>query len=81
MYVYRLLNPGCCLNNFQGPFEAVLEEHHTTHVLLLPGSSLHLIRRSTFIAAVIRFEKPVADLSALGVERIGIVVLLSDSIP
>jgi len=42
----------------------------------------HLIRRSTFIAAGLRFDKPVADLSALGVEsRVGIVVLLPDSIP
>lgn len=46
------------------------------------ASSHHLIRRSTFIAAGLRFDKPVADLSALGVEsRIGIVVLLPDSIP
>ncbi|KAI9507063.1 hypothetical protein F5148DRAFT_1285673 [Russula earlei] len=45
------------------------------------ASSLHPIRRSTFIAAGLRFDKPVADLSALGVEsRIGIVVLLPDSI-
>ncbi|KAF8497850.1 hypothetical protein F5888DRAFT_1827689 [Russula emetica] len=46
------------------------------------ASSLHLIRRSTFIAAGLRFDKPIADLSALGVEsRIGIVVLLPDSLP
>ncbi|KAI0274173.1 hypothetical protein BGY98DRAFT_1099159 [Russula aff. rugulosa BPL654] len=46
------------------------------------ASSHHLIRRSTFIAAGLRFDKPVADLSALGVEsRIGFVVLLPDSIP
>ena len=46
------------------------------------ASSHHLIRRSTFIAAGLRFDKPVADLSALGVEsRVGIVVLLPDSIP
>ncbi|KAH9995287.1 hypothetical protein BJV77DRAFT_1059733 [Russula vinacea] len=46
------------------------------------ASSLHLIRRSTFIAAGLRFDKPIADLSALGVEsRIGIVVLLPDSPP
>jgi hypothetical protein len=46
------------------------------------ASSHHLISRSTFIAAGLRFDKPVADLSALGVEsRIGIVVLLPDSIP
>ncbi|KAI0251677.1 hypothetical protein BJV78DRAFT_1275274 [Lactifluus subvellereus] len=46
------------------------------------ASSLHLIRRSTFIAAGLPFDKPIADLSALGVEsRIGIVVLLPDSIP
>jgi hypothetical protein len=46
------------------------------------ASSLHLIRRSTFVAAGLRFDKPVADLSALGVEsRIGIVVLLPDSLP
>ena len=46
------------------------------------ASSLHIIRRSTFIAAGLRFDKPVADLSALGVEsRIGIVVLLPDSLP
>ena len=45
-------------------------------------ASHHLIRRSTFIAASLRFDKPVADLSALGVEsRVGIVVLLPDSIP
>lgn len=44
------------------------------------ASSLHPIRRSTFIAAGLRFDKPIADLSALGVEsRIGIVVLLPDS--
>lgn len=46
------------------------------------ASSLHLIRRSTFIAAGLRFDKPIADLSALGVEsRIGIVVLLPDTLP
>jgi hypothetical protein len=46
------------------------------------ASSLHLIRRSTFIAAGLRFDKPIADLSALGVEsRIGIVVLLPDTSP
>ena len=46
------------------------------------ASSHHLIRRSSFIAAGLRFDKPVADLSALGVEsRVGIVVLLPDSIP
>jgi hypothetical protein len=46
------------------------------------ASSLHPIRRSTFIAAGLRFDKPIADLSALGVEsRIGIVVLLPDSLP
>ncbi|KAI0300004.1 hypothetical protein B0F90DRAFT_1817807 [Multifurca ochricompacta] len=45
------------------------------------ASSLHPIRRSTFIAAGLRFDKPIADLSALGVEsRIGIVVLLPDSL-
>ncbi|KAF8258445.1 hypothetical protein EI94DRAFT_1707993 [Lactarius quietus] len=37
------------------------------------ASSLHPIRRSTFIAAGLCFDKPIADLSALGVEsRIGI---------
>lgn len=46
------------------------------------ASSLHPIRRSTFIAAGLRFDNPVADLSALGVEsRIGIVVLLPASLP
>jgi hypothetical protein len=46
------------------------------------ASSLHPIRRSTFIAAGLRFDKPIADLSALGVEsRIGIVVLLPDTLP
>ncbi|KAN0133546.1 hypothetical protein V8E53_008714 [Lactarius tabidus] len=46
------------------------------------ASSLHLVRRSTFIAAGLRFDKPIADLSALGVEsRIGIVVLLPDILP
>ena len=46
------------------------------------ASSHHLIRRSTSIAAGLRADKPVADPSALGVEsRVGIVVLLPDSIP
>ncbi|KAH9058161.1 hypothetical protein EDB87DRAFT_1627875 [Lactarius vividus] len=45
------------------------------------ASSQHPIRRSTFIAAGLRFDKPIADLSALGVEsRIGIVVLLPDTL-
>lgn len=30
--------------------------------------SSHLIRRSTFVAAGLSFDKPMADLSALGVE-------------
>jgi len=46
------------------------------------ASSLHPIRRSTFIAAGLQFDRPVADLSALGVEsRVGIVVLLPDPLP
>ncbi|TCD66050.1 hypothetical protein EIP91_001858 [Steccherinum ochraceum] len=41
--------------------------------------SSHLIRRSTFIAAGLTLDKPVADLSALGVEsRVGVIVLPSD---
>ncbi|KAI0263608.1 hypothetical protein BC834DRAFT_924890 [Gloeopeniophorella convolvens] len=44
------------------------------------ASSLHLVRRSTFVAAGLPFDKPVADLSALGVEsRIGVVVLPPNS--
>jgi hypothetical protein len=54
-----------------------------THRSLVTGtfyaSSLH---RSTFIVAGLRFDKPIADLSALGVEScIGIVVLLPESLP
>jgi hypothetical protein len=42
--------------------------------------SSYLIRRSTFIAAGLSLDQPVADLSALGVEsRIGIVFLPPDS--
>ncbi|KAI0071366.1 hypothetical protein K474DRAFT_1712523 [Panus rudis PR-1116 ss-1] len=42
--------------------------------------SSHLIRRSTFIAAGLTLDKPIADLSAFGVEsRIGFLVLPSDT--
>ena len=38
--------------------------------------SSHLIRRSTYIAAGLELDKPIADLSALCVEsRVGFVVL------
>ncbi|KAK0200268.1 hypothetical protein DFS33DRAFT_1387476 [Desarmillaria ectypa] len=44
---------------------------HTTRSGVTSSSyspSTHLIRRSTFIAAGLKFDKPVCDLSALGVE-------------
>lgn len=42
--------------------------------------SSHLIRRSTFIAAGLSLDKPVADLSALCVEsRVGVVYLPPDT--
>lgn len=42
--------------------------------------SSHLIRRSTFIAAGLSLDKPIADLSALCVEsRVGVVYLPPDT--
>jgi hypothetical protein len=84
MCVYRpLLESNICLTFFPPlvrpkPFWRNTRRSAVTGTFY--GSSLHPIRRSTFIAAGLPFDKPVADLSALGVEsRVGIVVLLPDS--
>ena len=82
MYVYRLSDPKCYVNDFQVGPKPFWRNTTRPAVAGTFYALSHLIRRSTFIAAGLRFDKPVADLSALGVEsRVGIVLLLLDTIP